>query len=223
VHPNQIVTAHNGIVLSDFAANEKPLFSRQPACFGTISRFAEEKGHSYLIEAFAMLAAQHIPARLKIAGSGRLLPGFRARVERLGLSDRIEFAGHVPSSGAFYREIDAFIVPSVDAEGLPTTILEAMASRLPVIATDVGGATEAVRDGREGLIVPPRDPRALANAIGRLLADSLGARRMGNAGFDRVSAEFTVEKMTETIVQQVYRPILAGVRPAKNVDSHLPA
>jgi glycosyltransferase involved in cell wall biosynthesis len=205
---HQVITAHNGVELSEFTPGSKAVFRRWPITFGTISRFADEKGHLHLIEAFRMLAADGAPVRLKIAGTGRTLPDYRALVERLGVPHVVEFVGQVSSAASFYNELDAFVIPSTYAEGLPTTILEAMASAIPVIATDVGGAAEAIREGREGLIVEPGDPRALVEAVGRLLAAPETARDMGRAGRKRVERDFTAQAMTVAIVEQVYAALL---------------
>jgi glycosyltransferase involved in cell wall biosynthesis len=172
-----------------------------------LSRFAEEKGHRYMIEAVALLAAAHVDVSLRLAGGGHTLHEVQSQVRQLGIDDRVQFVGAVSSSADFYRELDAFVVPSVHSEGLPTTILEAMATGLPVIATDVGGAAEAIEDGTHGLIVPPQDPAALARAI-RWLCDNVEhARRFGIAASRQVRAKFTVERMTRAIVEQVYAPL----------------
>jgi glycosyltransferase involved in cell wall biosynthesis len=158
-----------------------------------------------------MLAQEGIEVRFRMAGTGPTLPELQARVRVLGLEDRIEFAGAVPSASEFCRGLDAFVVPSIDAEGLPTTILEAMATGLPIIVTEVGGAVEVVENGRHGLIVPPRDAGALARAIRWLVDHPEDARRLGEAGRQHVRAHFTVERMTRTIVEQVYRPLMGSL------------
>lgn len=207
--PDRVVTAHNGIDADAFTPAGQPVFSAAEPHFGTISRFADEKGQSYLVDAFEKLAARYPEARLTMAGGGSGLERMRAMVATRGLAGHIMLPGRVESAADFYRSLDAFVIPSTHAEGLPTTILEAMASGLPVVATDVGGAIEAVRDGREGLIVPPRDAAAIAEAMAALLEDPKRARAMGAAGRERVGAAFTLEAMTRTILDRVYRPLMA--------------
>jgi glycosyltransferase involved in cell wall biosynthesis len=98
--------------------------------------------------------------------------------------------------------LDVFVLPSW-IEGMPITVLEAMAHRKPVVATPVGGTPELVVDGETGLLVPPRDPEALAEALRSLVADPKRARRLGEAGYARVAERFTVDRMT-TRVLEVY-------------------
>ena len=211
INPGHIVTAHNGIPASEFETPTRGGVPGRALVLGTISNFTAEKGHRYLLEAMALLRDQGLSVELRVAGGGRGVDqsALNVLVSRLDLGDRVRFVGRVPSAAAFYRELDCFVIPSIFAEGLPTTILEAMAARLPVVATDVGGATEAVRDGIEGLIVAPRDPAALAQAVARLAADPQRLRAMGDAGLQRVRDAFTIERMTQTIREQVYRPLLS--------------
>lgn len=209
IDPDHILTAYNGIPAADFESPLRVYTEARPLVLGTISNFTAEKGHRYLLMAIALLRDQGVSVGLRIAGSGRsndqaLLEDI---VARFSLSDRVSFVGRVPSAANFYRGIDLFVNPSVDAEGLPTTILEAMASGLPVLATDVGGATEAVRDGIEGVIVPPRDSSALAEALARMVSDPQCLQTMGRAGLHRVREVFTIKSMTETIYRQIYLPL----------------
>src|SRR5690606_17327117 len=89
----------------------------------------------------------------------------------VGIRERTEFLGHFDRMSAFYHAIDLYVLPSVSTEGLPLGVLEAMASGVPVLATTVGGTPEAVRDGVDGVLVPPRDVNALADGLRRLLGD----------------------------------------------------
>lgn len=209
---DSIVTAHNGIPVEAFSVASRHVAEDRPVVVGTMSNLHVEKGHRYLLEAFVRLVATQVPVSLRIAGSGRRQGELEHMADNLGIAEFVEFDGRVPSAADFYRDIDLFVVPSIYAEGLPTTILEAMAAQLPIVATDVGGASEAIRNGNEGWIVTPRDGTALAAAILSLVQDRTLMRRMGEAGYRRVCARFTVAQMTRTIVETCYGPLLQ--RPA---------
>ena len=213
--PADVVTAHNGIPVGEFEVRDRDPARRERLAVGAISNLIEEKGHDFLIEAAALIENSHVPVEVHIAGDGPLRNVLDARIREMGLSDRVRLLGRVPSARRFYSEIDLFVIPSVAAEGLPTTILEAMAAGLPVVATDIGGATEAVRDGIEGLVVPPADPRALAAALSRLLSAPSEMLDMGRRGHARVLGLFSLEGMTRTIVERVYCPLLEAGRPGR--------
>jgi colanic acid/amylovoran biosynthesis glycosyltransferase len=119
-------------------------------------------------------------------------------IEELGLGERVTLHGHVEPEDVrdALRGADVLLHPSL-SEGMPTVMLEAMACALPVVVTDVGGVREAVTDGVEGIVVPPRDPQALAAALERLRRDPALGRRMGEAGRRRVQAEFTLERQLD--------------------------
>jgi glycosyltransferase involved in cell wall biosynthesis len=125
------------------------------------------------------------------------LPRLRWTIRDLGLEDRVTLNGEASPDevAAKLGSADVFLHPSL-SEGLPNVILEGMASGLPIVATDVGGTGEAVRDDVEGLLVPPRDAHAIAAALARLWRDPVLAARLGGAGRARVAA-FTLERQTE--------------------------
>jgi glycosyltransferase involved in cell wall biosynthesis len=155
---------------------------------GFLGSFNASKGLDVLVEAASRLS-QHRSARLAVAGDGPLrdqLDDAAARavlpIARLGRLPTYE----VPS---FLAAIDVLAVPSHD-EGLPRVVLEAMAMRVPVVASNVGGIPEAVEHGRSGLLVPPGDRDALAAALTRVLDDPSLASRLGNGGRNRVLNDF---------------------------------
>jgi glycosyltransferase involved in cell wall biosynthesis len=168
----RIVTVRNGIDVGEFAAErarKTATASDGTIVIGTAGRLAPMKGFEHLIDAASELQARDVDFELRIAGTGNLLAGLEARVRDAGVSDRVRFCGHVSAMSDFYQQLHIFVLPSVSTEGLPLTVLEAMASGLPVVATDVGGTAEALRDGVDGLLVPPADPRRLADALSRLV------------------------------------------------------
>jgi glycosyltransferase involved in cell wall biosynthesis len=156
----------------------------------TPARLTEQKGHQYLLQ-----AALNVPdALFVLAGDGPERCSLEKQAVSLGLSDRIVFLGHRKDVQELLAQCDLFVLPSL-FEGLPLSVLEAMAAGKPVIASNIGGTNEAVVNGETGLLVPPGDPDALADAIRTLLSDPSLARRMAAAAKERVSSEFSVEQM----------------------------
>src|SRR5207253_10486932 len=132
-----------------------------------VARMSPEKDAESLVRA-AALAARQLPAfRLEVAGDGACLPALKQLAAGLALGDHVRFLGEVRDVPALLARASLFVLPS-QTEGISLTILEAMARGLPVVATCVGGNPEVVEDGRTGLLVPPRDPEALARGILRL-------------------------------------------------------
>jgi glycosyltransferase involved in cell wall biosynthesis len=168
---------------------------------GEIGRLCDVKGQRELIEALSWLPE----ARLVLVGADLERGGaFQTELElvaqRAGVRDRVVFAGHRDDATDLLDELDLLILPSW-TEGLPVVVLEAMARARAVVATPVGGTPEIVVDGETGLLVPPRDARALADAIGHLLADSELRGRMGRAGRERVAQSFSEEAMTRRMLE----------------------
>ncbi len=175
---------------------------------GEIGRLCDVKGQRELIEALASLPE----TRLVLFGmdheqGGAFQAGLERRAESLGVRDRVVFAGHRSDAARLLGELDVFVLPSW-TEGLPLVVLEAMARRRPVVATPVGGTPEVVADGETGFLVPPRDPRALAEALRRLLDDRELRERMGEAGRRRVAESFSAEAMERRILE-IYDEVLA--------------
>jgi glycosyltransferase involved in cell wall biosynthesis len=174
-----------------------------PAVIGTVGRLAQQKRHDILIQA-AIEARQQVPLRLVIIGAGELREETERWAEAAG-TDLVHLAGFHEDARSLLPALDIFAMSS-DFEGLPFALLEAMAAGLPIITTDVQGAGEAVRDGQEGIIVPRRDPSAIARAILKLIEEPGLARRLGAAARQRFESEFTAERMvlrTESVYLDV--------------------
>jgi len=126
----------------------------------------------------------------------------------LGLQDDVDFAGFVSDIPGFLSAIDIFVLPSL-YEGLGVAVLEAMAAGKPVVASRVGGLPELVHDAVTGLLVPPKDSRALAEAIARVISQEGLARQMGERGRKRVLQHFTMEQMAKNN-EDYYYELLQG-------------
>lgn len=142
-----------------------------------VGRLSREKGHSDLIRALDALRQIHrdVRARLVVVGDGPERPRIEAAAARLGLADRVMFAGQVSNVRPYYAMSDLLALPS-HSEGSPNVLLEAMAAKLPVVATEVGGVPEIVTHSESALLVKPRDPESMARAIGAVLRDGSLAR-----------------------------------------------
>jgi glycosyltransferase involved in cell wall biosynthesis len=203
---DRIETVPNGILLpvvdtSNGLRAELGVPAEAPLA-GEIARLCDVKGQRELIQAAARVPELHVVlAGDDLETGGAYRESLVAEAERAGVADRITFAGFRPAESVL-GALDVFVLPSW-TEGMPITVLEAMAHRRPVVATTVGGTPELVLDGETGLLVPPRDPEALAEALRSLVADPQRARRLGEAGYARVAERFTVERMT-TRVLEVY-------------------
>jgi glycosyltransferase involved in cell wall biosynthesis len=154
---------------------------------GTLSR---TKGVDDLVQAVPKIAIRHPDVTLVLVGSGPLGTRLRQLARQLGVANKVLFVGRT-SHDEMPRHMasaDVLVLPSLN-EGLPRVILEAMASGLPVVATSVGGVPELVEDGRTGLLVPPADHAALADAICRVLDDPKKAQAWGQAGREVVERQ----------------------------------
>jgi glycosyltransferase involved in cell wall biosynthesis len=166
-----------------------------------VARLVPKKGIDVLIEATALLASHDSELHVQIIGGGQLADDLQRLANRLGVGDRVAFAGPCPWPAVedAYRRCSMVVLPCrVDADGdrdgLPTVLLEALARALPVVSTDLVGIPEVVTDGQTGLLVAPNDPVALAAAIARLRADTELASRLGRAGRALVAERFDPEQ-----------------------------
>jgi glycosyltransferase involved in cell wall biosynthesis len=208
VPPHKVACVANGVRIG----RERP----SPRCggdpvVGLVARLTPEKDVHCFLEAAAALANRFPAATFRIAGDGPLRAELEAVAADLGLGGRVSFLGFLDDMRPFFEGIDVLAVSSV-AEGTPLSIVEAMAAALPIVATAVGGIPEQITDGLNGYLVEPRDPGALADRIGQLLAQPHAAARLGQAGRGCALREFSVDAMTDK-VEAVYETALEG-RPA---------
>jgi glycosyltransferase involved in cell wall biosynthesis len=163
-----------------------------------IGRLIPIKGHLVLLRALAQARSRVPEVTLDVAGRGPLAPALQAYVRELGLEDAVRFLGFVSPVGAAIEEAAIVVVPSL-GEGFGMVALEAMERARPVIASSVGGLPEIVADGETGLVVPPGEAEALAEAIVTLAGDLPRAAEMGRAGRARALAEFPPERCVERV------------------------
>jgi glycosyltransferase involved in cell wall biosynthesis len=177
-----------------------------------VARLDAQKGHTYLLAAI-----RNVPnAIFVLVGDGSERASLEAQAAHLCVRDRVIFLGHRDDVAELLATCDLLVLPSL-YEGLPLSVLEAMAAGKPVVATSVGGTPEAVLDGETGFLVPSRDPTALVRAIQRLLTDACLRRKMGMAGRRRVQRNFSPTQMVAGVTQ-IYEKLLDG--QASSRSSH---
>ena len=162
----------------------------------SVGRLIFNKGPQFLLEAAPAILMRHPDARFVFAGDGPMRDELEAAARRLHIDRMVEFIGTTDDVPRILGEADILVRPSL-SEGMPLTVLEAMACGLPVVASTVGGNGEAVQDGVTGYLVPPADTRALADRISELLDDPALCRRMGEAGRAIVEAAHSWDQVAE--------------------------
>lgn len=161
--------------------------------FGVVGRLSDQKGMPYVIEAMRDIRAELPDARLLIVGNGERADELRAHVAELGLEDAITFLGPRTDAVDIIASLDVFVSSSL-WEGLPTVIMEAMLLGTPVVATNIAGSRDLVLDGRTGVLAPPRDAAALAQAVLRHYRERQRARAMAEAARAHVE-QFTIREV----------------------------
>lgn len=224
---DKVVTIHNGIDGKPFRSASEPAAlpagleraAGEGVLLGVVARLTPPKGLHFLLRAMPKIK-EHVPAaRLVIAGYGPLREDLEALARELELEGDVHFLGQRQDLAELYNSFDVFVLPSV-SEGLPLVLLEAMAARCPIVATDVGGVKEVLTDGENGLLVFPRDPTALKEAILTLLSDDALRNRIGAAGFRCFRERFSARSMAEKY-QALYLAGLDGgsVNPGLSIAS----
>lgn len=192
---------------------------RDPRLIISVAQLWERKGLRYLVEACGVLRDRGTDFRCEIVGDGPQRDELRSLIERLKLADRVVLTGPQPFPEVVrrYRQASVFVLPCIvtdegDRDGIPNVILEAMASRLPVVSTPVSGIPEVIRDGETGLTVPERDPAAIADAVQRLAADPALASQLGERANELVRAEFDMERNVGRLLDQ-FQAVAAATSP----------
>jgi len=187
---------------------------------GNIGALVGHKDHRNLLEA-CRIVRQSMPSLWAvIVGEGPLRQDIAAAAESLGMSDRLVMTGFRWDVPELIRAFDVFALSSSE-EGMCSTLLEVAASGCPIVATDAGGVREAVLPAETGIVVPVRDPRALADGVLKLVENGERARRMAERGKERVLREFTTDVLTGRTLE-VYRRVLAGEVRADRPVGFLP-
>ena len=173
---------------------------------GMVCRLVEQKGIPYALEALRRIRTQFPRAQLIIAGDGEKADELRRLASALGIADRVHWLGWRSDAADLMAAFDLLLVPSL-WEGFGLVLLEAMARRVPVIASRVGAIPEVIVHGETGILIEPRDVESLARAMARLLDDRALRKYMGLLGAARLEERFSVARMVDGTIA-VYRRIL---------------
>jgi len=214
VDPSKVVVCRHGVDPDRFSSKRR---RREDGRLLSVGRLVTKKGFATLIEACAVLAGRGVAFHLEIVGDGPLAGDLEALVAARGLGGCVSFhhARSQPELVEFYRTAAVFaltpdVQPDGDRDGIPNVILEAMACGVPVVASAISGIPEAIENQRTGLLVPPADPRELADALERLLADPAAAEDLGRAGEVAVRSAFDPAACAAPVVD-LLRTCLGGV------------
>ena len=207
INPN-IVRVFNPVTQTTIRTESQ--IRRKPLSLLFLGRLGQRKGIFDLLEAVARLSPDFPQLELLCGGDGDA-DAVNRRAEELGIQDRVRLLGWVrgQEKQALLASAGVFVLPSYH-EGLPMSILEAMAAGLPVVSTRVGGIPDAITSGKEGFLIEPGDVDALEDSLRRLLGNPELARSMGEAGLNKVAAEFDADKVIPQI-EALYRKL--GVQP----------
>ena len=180
----------------------------EPGTILAVGRLSPAKGYQFLLEACRLLKERGVGFRCSIAGSGQMAAELEAYCSREGLGDVVKLLGHVdhPKLPEMYRATEIFVMPSIigpkgSRDGLPNVLLEAMATRVACVGTDVASIPEAIDHEKTGLLVPPEDPVALADAIERFLTDAGLRERLGAAAREKVRGAYGRESAMDRLLE----------------------
>jgi phosphatidylinositol alpha-mannosyltransferase len=206
----------NGVDYQRFSAPAPPFPQFKDGKLNVLflGRLEKRKGLPYLLQAYVQVKARLPESRLIIVGpDGGMLAGAQAFVRREGLTDDVVFAGYVPEEDKrrYYRTADVFCAPNTGNESFGLILLEAMAAGTPVVASNIEGFAYVVADQEDGLLVPPRDAPALADALVQLLGDADRRREMGRCGQEKAS-KFSWDRVSQQVLD-FYRRIADGGPP----------
>jgi glycosyltransferase involved in cell wall biosynthesis len=212
--PKKIEIQRTGIPLEEFPFRERAIPKNGEWQFVQAGRLIEKKGLPVTLRAFSTFLKQHPHATLKIAGEGPLLPELQNFARELGVTNRVSFTGFVSQEQLreIYYGSHIFLHPSQtgldgNQEGIPNSMLEAMATGLPVFATKHGGIPEAIENGVSGVLVPERDDEALAQALLNAAQDPDFLSRIGHAGAEAVQKNFDLSTQAQRL-EEIYLDLL---------------
>lgn len=198
IKKNKFIVIYNGIDLSSFVfKGYKPIDLSQKINAVIVARLKEVKGHKYLLEAMPMIIKKYPHFILNIVGGGDLELKLKDQVNKLGLRNNIIFLGERLDVEKIFADMDLFILPSL-WEGLGIVLLEAQATGLAVLSSDIPGTIEVVKDGQTGLLFETKNPQAIFNCVDKLLSNPDLHKKIVENAYMQVKENFSLEKMVST-------------------------
>jgi len=217
VSPDKVVTIYNGIELENFVPPKSKDslklrqdlgIPQQSPLLITVAMLRYPKGIQYMIQALPQILEKYPDIYYLVVGEGVYRPDLVSLVKEMGLDERVKFTGLRQDIPDLLSAADIFVLPTL-TEALPTVLAEAMASRIPIVACEVGGVPEMVKHGQNGLLVPPEDPEALAQACISLLSDETMRLFMTKAGWQIVNENFSIQRQVNNL-ENLYDEMLTA-------------
>lgn len=174
---------------------------------GIVATLRSWKGHKHLLEAWSLLRSPDWD--LVVVGDGPQRAAIEAQVRDIGLSGSVRLVGHQAEPERWFQAIDVFCLPSFANEGVPQALIQAMMSGCAAVATEVGSMSEIIADGETGLVIPPRDPRLLADALGRLMESAELRMTLSSKARAHVLERCTIEQMADRM-ERVFMSVVHG-------------
>jgi glycosyltransferase involved in cell wall biosynthesis len=206
VPARRIFSIPTGVEMTEFVPRERSLellarvgIPADAFIFGCVAVLRSWKGHLYLLEAFQELIQGGARAFLILVGEGPYRVVIEEKIVQLGLQHWVRLLGFQEHVAPWFALMDVMVLASYSNEGVPQSLLQALAMARPVLGTTVGGIPEVIVEGETGLLVPPREARRLAQAMGRLMADPDYREELGRRGRELVMERFTIEMMAAEI------------------------
>jgi glycosyltransferase involved in cell wall biosynthesis len=221
LNPEKVAMIANGIDVTPFASRsttqDVEMGKEKRTIIGVVGRLTPQKGHQYLLQAAPDILSAFPNVTFMFVGDGQERQTLQHMVSSLGIDKNVVFAGQRSDMPAVYASIDILVLPSIN-EGMPMTLIEAMAARRPVIATDVGDVAKLIRHGETGLLVEAANPSALKSAIIQLLSDPAQCSMLALQGMSWVCENFSADGMARQY-RDVYADLVSHGAPQSQCNA----
>jgi len=216
VKENKLTVVFNGVSNNPCLGNQEERdsyrsefgYTNDDFVVASIVVLGKQKGITYLIQSVDAIVKKNSNVKILIVGGGPLEEELKDQASKLAFSESIKFTGWRKDISEIMNAIDLFVLPSL-WEGLPMVLLEAMSSRLPVVVTDIADNANVVNNGEAGILVPPKDPDALADSILKVANDESYAKQLADNAYHRYNSQYAVEKMISNY-ENIYLDLMAA-------------